>query len=244
MFNLYILVAAISMIVVAAFYVIKFFGILGFGLADDSAIWGQFGDYMGGSLNPILSFISIILLIKSLNLQNQANFDLRDEVKENRKTEKLRSFSTLFFNMISSQKSLLDSFTVDLNFKNITIPPGASTITSIEDEIEKFRDNGGNDATITSFLERIDIDDRIYGMLRAFYVTVKIVSEKLSNENGFSIVDRKDHLLTLINFTDFAQLRLIIMAIQFMDYPICEYLRNNPDFSSVLTDVGLHLDPY
>ncbi|WP_426167436.1 hypothetical protein [Pseudoduganella sp. R-34] len=240
----YIVAAAAAMVAAFAFYVIKFRLILGYGFADDSAIWGQFGDYMGGSLNPILSFISIVLLIKSLNLQNQANVDLREELKDSKQTEKLRSFSTLFFNMIASQKSLLDSFIVNAPPGNGMLRPGPNTIIYIEDELENLRGNGADDKAIVNFLNQIDGDERIYGILRGFYITVKIVTEKLSDSNGFTIEDRKDHLMTLINFTDFAQLRLIVIAIQFFDAPASSYLRDNIELNAVLQEVGLGLDLY
>lgn len=244
MLNPYILFAAISMFLVVVAYVVRFFGVLGYPLADKADVWGQFGDYLGGSLNPLLSFITILLLIKSMNLQKQENADLREEVNENRRTEKLRSFSVLFFNMIASQKALLDSFTVDAVSTVQGIRPGVSSIIHVENEVERLRDDGASKAAVSDFLDGIDSDDKIYGILRAFYVTVKIVSEKLSDANGFSVVDRKEHLQTLINFTDFAQLRLVILAIQFTAYPFGDYLRSNPDFNAVLDEVGLHLDPY
>lgn len=33
--------------------------------------WGQFGDYFGGTLNPILSFFSLIILVLNLRLQSK-----------------------------------------------------------------------------------------------------------------------------------------------------------------------------
>jgi len=225
-------------------YVIKFCVILGYGFADDSAIWGQFGDYMGGSLNPILSFISIVLLIKSLNLQNQANLDLREELSDNKKTEKLRSFNALFFNMIDSQKKLLDTFIVSIVPIGVILRPGVNSIIYIEDEIDRLRKSGADNEVIINFLDEIDGDERIYGILRGFYITTKIVSEKLSDSNGFTIGDRKEHLLTLINFTDFAQLRLIVIAIQFYDTPASSYLRSNVELNEVLDEVGLGRDLY
>jgi hypothetical protein len=33
------------------------------------AVWGQLGDYIGGVLNPMLSFLTLFLLIKTLQLQ-------------------------------------------------------------------------------------------------------------------------------------------------------------------------------
>jgi len=242
--NRYIVAAAVAMAAALTCYVIKFCVILGYGFADDSAIWGQFGDYMGGSLNPILSFISIVLLIKSLNLQNQANLDLREELSDNKKTEKLRSFNALFFNMIDSQKKLLDTFIVSIVPIGVILRPGVNSIIYIEDEIDRLRKSGADNEVIINFLDEIDGDERIYGILRGFYITTKIVSEKLSDSNGFTIGDRKEHLLTLINFTDFAQLRLIVIAIQFYDTPASSYLRSNVELNEVLDEVGLGRDLY
>ncbi|MCX9469358.1 hypothetical protein IG522_17955, partial [Vibrio cholerae] len=109
MVNRYISIAIASMLVVFGSYVVNFYYKLGYGLSDDVAVWAQLGDYAGGLLNPILSFISLVLLIKSLTLQNEANLDLRKELKINEKTEKLRSFETHFFNMLNSQKVSFDS---------------------------------------------------------------------------------------------------------------------------------------
>lgn len=74
---------------------------LNFGISGDVSqktdVWGQFGDYVGGVLNPILSFISIYLLINSLSLQRQANTSLVDEIKRQENSKTLRSLSLGFF---------------------------------------------------------------------------------------------------------------------------------------------------
>jgi hypothetical protein len=84
----------------------------------------------------------------------------------------------------------------------------------------------------------------VYSVVRAFYVTVQMVSEKLADRNGFDFVDRRDRLMTLINFTDFAQLRLVLICLQFMSYPSTKYLRENIDFLAVLGELELKLDSY
>lgn len=40
-------------------------------LSYNTEKWGQFGDYLGGVLNPILSFITILLLLWNIYTQNQ-----------------------------------------------------------------------------------------------------------------------------------------------------------------------------
>ena len=40
-------------------YGIHFYVLLKSGLSDDPAHWGVFGDYVGGTLNPILAFLTL-----------------------------------------------------------------------------------------------------------------------------------------------------------------------------------------
>ena len=39
--------------------------------ADSNEIWGQFGDYVGGTLNPALSFLALIALLYTIKLQSR-----------------------------------------------------------------------------------------------------------------------------------------------------------------------------
>lgn len=63
-----LVMAFILLPLVFAFYYYKFSH---FVLSGDQAIWGQFGDYIGGTLNPIFSFLTVILLIATVTLQNR-----------------------------------------------------------------------------------------------------------------------------------------------------------------------------
>jgi len=103
MINKYIIAAAIAITFVVLSYIYNFYCVLSYSISNDTAVWGQLGDYTGGLLNPILSFITLVLLIKSLSLQNEANLALRKELKNNEKTAKLRLFETQFFNMLNAQ---------------------------------------------------------------------------------------------------------------------------------------------
>ena len=81
-------------------------------------------------------------------------------------------------------------------------------------------------------------------MVRSFYIAVKIVTDKLSEEQGFDSHDRLVHLQTLINFTDFSQLRLILIIIQFMNFKSVQYLKTNAEFNEVLNEVGLNYNSW
>jgi fumarate reductase subunit C len=41
------------------------------GLSNNPAIWGQFGDFMGGAANPVLSFLTLNVVVLTLVLQRR-----------------------------------------------------------------------------------------------------------------------------------------------------------------------------
>ncbi|ADD69574.1 conserved hypothetical protein [Denitrovibrio acetiphilus DSM 12809] len=114
MVNRYVIAAIISTVIVVLSYIYHFYYLLKYSLSNDTAAWAQFSDYVGGLLNPVLSFIALVLLIKSLTLQNEANKSLKEELRNNEQTEKLRMFETQFFNMLNSQSMALDSFKIEV----------------------------------------------------------------------------------------------------------------------------------
>ncbi|MDX9990269.1 hypothetical protein [Thiothrix unzii] len=245
MINKYIIAASVAILIVLISYVVQFYLLLDYGISNDTAVWGQLGDYIGGVLNPTLSFVSLVLLIKSLTLQNEANNELRQELKNNEKTEKIRSFETLFFNMINSQKELFHSFAIDLTKDDKKAKKqGVDAVILIEDEIENIRERNENDDKIKSMLEKFDSKDQIFGLTRSFYIMVKTISDSLNDTEGFSSKERASHLHTLINFTDFAQLRMILIAMQFTEFESVKYLRNHQEFNAVLQEVGLDYNIY
>lgn len=80
--------ALLSLLLVLLPYIIRFGGVFNFGQQDNFA---QFGDYLGGVLNPILSFSTILLLlytvklqIDSLNIQAQELEATRIELTQSR----------------------------------------------------------------------------------------------------------------------------------------------------------------
>jgi hypothetical protein len=237
--------AATAILIIIAFYLANFFPIFGTQLSGDTAVWGQFGDYIGGTLNPILSFVSVVLLIRSLTLQNEANDALKKELKNSEKTENFRSFSTLFFSMIESQRNLYQQFKIASNHgTQIVFISGAAAVNFMEEKIEELRDSDADDVQIAAFLENLDSEDRLFGILRAFYITVRTICEKLDPSIGFESALAKEQIITLVNFTDFSQLRLIVIGAQFLDYKSCQYLKGNELFITALKEVNLTLDLY
>tara|TARA_R110002020_G_scaffold437327_3_gene647540 strand:- start:297 stop:998 length:702 start_codon:yes stop_codon:yes gene_type:complete len=233
------------MAIVLFLYFLNFFVILKYDFSTESAVWGSFGDYFGGILNPILSFVSIVLLIKSLTLQYEANIKLSTDIENKERLEKLRSMENLFFSMIDSQRKLFGAFKITDPINNV-VRYEAEAVILIEDNIEHLRQikNPTSESSAAVFLANIDTSNQIYGLVRAFYIAVKLISERLSDENGFNSEDRKLHFNTLINLTDFANLRIVCMHVQFSNNYNAKYLRSNADFLAALQSTKLSFSLY
>ncbi len=245
MFNRYVILSAALIALVLFSYFAQFYLNLNYVVSGDPEKWGQLGDYIGGTLNPLLSFVSIVLLIRSLSIQVEANKELKLEVEAARKTERLRSFEMQLFNMLDSQKTYFDSFRVDADAQGTVVRlSGGEAVIKIEDVVEGLRASEPEVSSVVEYLEGVDSTDQIYSLTRIFYNMVRIVDEKLSDSNGFSEEDRKSHYLTIINFTDFSLLRLIMMSAQFMEYASTSYLKSNNGFNVILNSVGLRYDLY
>lgn len=79
-----------------------------FGFSPDSPIeqWGAFGDFMGGTLNPIFAFLSFICLLMTIVLQNT-------ELKETRKEfTRVANANEQQLSLISNQQQKDDTYKV------------------------------------------------------------------------------------------------------------------------------------
>ncbi len=73
------MLVVIGMTVIMLVFFVYFLFFRGHKLSSDPAAWGQFGDFIGGTANPILSFITLVLLAFTLGVQNrQLNISSRE----------------------------------------------------------------------------------------------------------------------------------------------------------------------
>lgn len=63
-----VLLAVAILVIVFAAYFLHFSR---YGLSGDTGAWGQFGDFVGGTANPLLGFITIILLVLTIIIQSK-----------------------------------------------------------------------------------------------------------------------------------------------------------------------------
>ena len=84
--------------------------------------WGQFGDFMGGTFNPILSSLSLFALLITIYIQSKELEDTRQEIKASRiaqedqseslklqnEATKLQMFENTFFQLLNQHNEYLD----------------------------------------------------------------------------------------------------------------------------------------
>lgn len=109
-----IIFSAILIIATTTFvYAWKFHGTSSSGNPE---AWGQFGDYLGGTLNPALSFLALIAVLLTFRLQSielrnstiemtKSSEALQEQVKSQRK----QNFENTFFSLIRLHQDIIQS---------------------------------------------------------------------------------------------------------------------------------------
>lgn len=76
--------------------------------------WGQFGDFIGGTLNPILGFLSLLALLMTLAIQNRelsiSSKELANSARalaEQSKALELQNFERTFFELVRLHHSII-----------------------------------------------------------------------------------------------------------------------------------------
>jgi hypothetical protein len=85
----------------------------GWTLSGEHAVWGQFGDYLGGVLNPVFAFAAFLILLCTL-------YDQRLHIEEERETRTLQDFENTFFQLLHRFNDVLSDmrFARDVNVRS------------------------------------------------------------------------------------------------------------------------------
>ena len=87
-----------------------------FPIANDSATWGTFGDYLGGTLNPIISFLALIGLLYTIHQQAQEMQATREELEQAAEQQRrqseifnLQQFESTFFSLLEQHNKIIET---------------------------------------------------------------------------------------------------------------------------------------
>lgn len=97
----WLLVAIFGIAMVAATVVgYMYWSTFGGDLISEHDKWGLFGDYVGGTLNPILAFFALFALLITIHLQVRELVQTRNILKETVAASEVQTFETAFFQML------------------------------------------------------------------------------------------------------------------------------------------------
>ncbi len=76
----------------------------------DAELWAQFGDFIGGIIGTLIAYISVRLLVKTLNIQIKANKETSEINRKTAEVYELQQFNEMFNILFSLYKKVKDSY--------------------------------------------------------------------------------------------------------------------------------------
>lgn len=95
-------------------------------VTNDSATWGTFGDYLGGTLNPIISFLALIGLLYTIHQQAQEMQATREELEQAAEQQRrqseifnLQQFESTFFSLLEQHNKAVEKIEAESIFEEL-----------------------------------------------------------------------------------------------------------------------------
>ncbi|WAG12386.1 hypothetical protein NRZ32_04405 [Aeromonas dhakensis] len=118
----HVLISLVILLTVGA-YILNFHNLP---ISQETGNWGTFGDYIGGILNPLISFTALLYLIKAYRSQKQELEETKDVLKKteihNSSISKTQISQTEI--MKDSQAAQLISLRIDVLYKSVSYLQG------------------------------------------------------------------------------------------------------------------------
>ncbi len=115
LFHLFLIAGAFCIVIVATAFAIVHY--------DAGATGGTFGDFIGGTLNPILTFLTFMALLITIVLQQKELAETRNELaasaralEDQHRSLDRQNFETTFFQMLTLHNTIVNS--IDLEWRN------------------------------------------------------------------------------------------------------------------------------
>lgn len=170
-----IFVAVITLFSVIVFYLVNF----NQGLSKDNGDWGTFGDFVGGTLNPIFALFAFLALLKTIRLQSKEMELTREELRraaaaqekteavlnEQLKITALQKFEGTFFLLLDQHHKMLDVFSEkEIEVEKTSI----SKLETISDRVFKNTEVETQKATLQRHHELIKYFNFLYQFIDFF----------------------------------------------------------------------------
>lgn len=155
------------------FYVMNFSG----GLSFNQEVWGQFGDFIGGTLNPVFAFCSFLALLYTIHLQRRELSESRQVLKDQEKQMSIQTFETTFVSFLSLSNKNLNSIILKSKDKKDSIAGYDALVricqnlrTAYKGQVARSQDNSDAEVLVREAYSRFYVKnkDEISQYLRFF----------------------------------------------------------------------------
>lgn len=126
------LLAAMCYAVVGALYFNQFNG----GFSTKTSTWGEFGDFVGGTLNPLLGTLSLLALLGTLLIQSKELSDSTQALQEQGLQLKLQAFENTFFSLIALSNENIRSLSLEETENKENYQPGRGVFRPMKRKLE------------------------------------------------------------------------------------------------------------
>jgi hypothetical protein len=218
-----------KLMVAAVLVILTVYGIAVYNLSDTSNL-GTFGDFVGGVVNPILTFLTFVGLLMTIVLQQKAaaSADLAAQKTEATLSEQLvsqkrQSFEATFFQMLTLHNTIVNS----MDIKRVSNPG--------------FLDLHGRDCFKFFHNELLTYYNLHTGGARSELENIQIAFRSLWQERQQDLGHYFRYLYNIIRFTDEANVDhryMKLLRAQLSDYELVIILYNS------LTDAGQNFRRY
>lgn len=110
---------------IPATYFVWFYIFQGFGFSTDSSMWGTFGDFVGGILNPVIALLAFYWLTQSVLIQKTELKETKDALVASSVTQEKNRFESSFYSLLEQFNIVLNSLQLDTPGIRDTMKQGA-----------------------------------------------------------------------------------------------------------------------
>ncbi|MFJ7798597.1 hypothetical protein [Pseudomonas sp. NPDC096950] len=178
---------------------------------------GTLGDFIGGNINPILTFISTILLIETLSLQRKATTAAEESAEDAKRTVreqglliKTQIFESSFFNLINLCLEDCKNSKITKHKQSFY---GSRAISLIEESFISRKKKGESPNDIIENLEDL-YGDIIYSTIKSFSTAFGFINESAPEGK------QEQYVSLATKLTPLPVLYIICIAKLHTDWPI------------------------
>jgi hypothetical protein len=109
------------MVALISVYLIWFWCFKSQVLADKSEAWGQFGDFMGGVLNPLVAYAAYFWLTRTVRLQKEELYETRKALADSAEAQAKQASYAEISVRVSALTALINSIVVEVQTQRMQL---------------------------------------------------------------------------------------------------------------------------